>query len=116
VRSDLRVVMVGIVPVIAQTSPPAERLHAGGRVSLPYLSAPRRIYYGRVCGWRAKHAVSLGHLDFDSLVVGVRAEAEVPASPRLARALAPGSLRDASQTRLEAVRRLVELGLKVKGK
>src|SRR5882724_418827 len=25
-------------------------------------SAPRRIY-GRVCGWRAKHAISLGHLD-----------------------------------------------------
>jgi hypothetical protein len=23
---------------------------------------PRRIY-GRVCGWRAMHAVSLGHLD-----------------------------------------------------
>ena len=31
----------------------------------------------RVCGWRAKHAVSLGHLDSQSFVARVRAGAEV---------------------------------------
>ena len=46
-------------------------------------SPPRRIY-GRVCGWRAMQAVSLGHLGSQSFLARVRAEAEVSASPRLA--------------------------------
>ena len=37
----------------------------------------------RVCGWRAKHAVSLGHGSL-VLLAWVRAGAEVTASPRLA--------------------------------
>src|SRR5882724_9956611 len=46
-------------------------------------SAPGRIY-GRVCGWRAKHAVSLGHLGTQSFLARVRAGAEATTSPRLA--------------------------------
>src|SRR5882672_2401435 len=37
-------------------------------------SSPRRIY-GRVCGWRAMHAISLDHW-ITRLLVRVRAEAE----------------------------------------
>jgi len=38
----------------------------------------------RVCGWRAKHAISLDHLGSQSFMARVRAGAEVLASPRLA--------------------------------
>ena len=105
--------------------------------------------YGRVCGWRAKHAGSLGH-GINLRLAWARAGAEVHASPRLAFTLyvimaksitvkrkkgrpATGTEplygvrisdelmgqiqkwgRENSATRSEAIRRLVELGLKGK--
>jgi hypothetical protein len=112
----------------------------------------RMVDCRRVCGWRAKHAVSLGH-GINLRLAWVRAGAEVDASPRLAFTLyvimaksitvkrkkagrpATGTEplygvrisdelmgqiqkwgRENSATRSEAIRRLVELGLKAKGK
>ena len=113
------------------------------------------LAYGRVCGWRAKHAVSLGHW-ISVLVAWVRAGRKFVPSPRLAFMVLhfmaksnkvvpkkgrgrPATGRDpvtairlsadlratvdkwaAKQEdtpgRSEAIRRLVELGLKVKAK
>jgi hypothetical protein len=46
------------------------------------------IDYRRVCGWRAKHAVSLSH-GINLRLAWVRAGAEVGASPRLASVVIP---------------------------
>ncbi len=46
-------------------------------------ATPRRIDR-RVCGWRAMHAISSGHLGFASFVARVRGGADAVTSPRLA--------------------------------
>src|SRR5712671_4000844 len=114
------------------------------------------MIYGRVCGWRAMHAVSLGHLE-SPFVTGVRVGAKTEPFPsarfygtticmkksikvapkKRSRGRPPSGGRDphiaarmpasmiakveawakANDTnRSDAIRRLVELGLKAKGK
>jgi hypothetical protein len=65
---------MGEIAAIARTAPPA---------AMPGVRKEATPCRGRVCGWRAKHAVSLGH-ENASLLAWVGAGAEAAPCPRLA--------------------------------